>query len=149
MMIGEICTRDVVMIAKDAAVVEAACLMRQHHVGAVLVTVVREGLAVPVGILTDRDLVVEVLARDVDPQTVTVGDIMSAELLTAGAADSLWDTLQRMRQYGARRVPVVDAGGGLQGIVTMDDVLELLAEELNVLARLISHERHREEAQRP
>ena len=148
-MIGEMCMRDVVVIAKDAAVAEAARLMRRHHVGALVVTVTREALTVPVGILTDRDIVVEVLAQDVDPRTVTVGDIMSAELLTAVVTDSLWDTLQRMRQYGARRVPVVDAGGGLQGIVTLDDVLELLAEELAVLARLVASERHHEEAQRP
>ncbi len=149
MMIGEMCNRDVVVIAKDDTITEAARLMRHHHVGALVVTAEREGLTVPVGILTDRDLVVEVLAQDVDPRAVTIGDIMSAELLTARSADSLWDTLQRMRQSGARRVPVVDDGGGLQGIVAVDDILELLAEELGVLARLVARERRREEAQRP
>ncbi len=140
MSIGEICNRDVVVIEKDATVEEAARLMRQHHVGALVVVRERDGVRVPVGIVTDRDIVIEVLAEGVEVGTVLAGDIMSAQLVTAHEADGIWETMQRMRIKGVRRLPVVDERGGLQGIVAMDDVIELLADELSQLAKLVARE---------
>jgi CBS domain-containing protein len=148
MSIGEICNRNVVVIERGAAVQEAARLMRQFHVGALVVCNEREGLRVPVGLVTDRDLVIEVLGQEVDVASILVGDIMSVKLLIAHESDELWDTLQRMRAAGVRRMPVVDAQGSLQGIVTMDDVIELLADELAQLAKLVAQEQRVEQAGR-
>lgn len=102
----------------------------------------------PIGILTDRDLVVEILAAEMDPETVSIGDIMSYELATARDDEGVWDTVGRMRAKGIRRMPVVNAEGLLVGILTSDDVLELLSEELGQLAKAGSKEREREQDRR-
>jgi CBS domain-containing protein len=123
---------------------EVAKLMRQHHVGDIVVIKESDGENVPIGIVTDRDLVVEILAQELSPDTVTVGDIMSFEIMTARDDESIWDTLQKMRIKGVRRMPVVNQRGGLVGIVTLDDLLELLTDELAGLAKTISREQERE-----
>jgi CBS domain-containing protein len=148
MTTGEICNRDTVFTTRDSSIAEAARLMREQHVGDLVVVDERSGRRVPIGILTDRDLVVEILAKGVDMNAVTVGDIMSSELVTARETDNLYDTMQRMRAKGVRRVPVVDATGGLVGIVSVDDFLGLLADELTALTRLVSREQAREQRQR-
>ncbi len=149
MTIGTICNRDTIFTTRNSSIVDAAQLMREHHVGDLVVVDEQAGRRVPVGIVTDRDLVVEILARQVEPGSVTIGDIMSGELVTARESDGLFGTLQRMRAKGVRRVPVVDAGGGLAGIVAVDDFLDLFAEEISALARLVSREQARERTARP
>ena len=149
MTIGTICNRDTVFTTRNSSIVDAAQLMRDHHVGDLVVVDEQAGRRVPVGIVTDRDLVIEILARQVEPGSVTIGDIMSSELVTARESDGLFDTLQHMRAKGVRRVPVVDAGGALAGIVAVDDFLDLLAEEISALARLVSREQARERTARP
>ena len=149
MTIGTICNRDTVFTTRNSSIVDAAQLMRDHHVGDLVVVDEQAGRRVPVGIVTDRDLVIEILARQVEPGSVTIGDIMSGELVTARESDGLFDTLQHMRAKGVRRVPVVDAGGALAGIVAVDDFLDLLAEEISALARLVSREQARERTARP
>lgn len=148
MSIGDICNRNVVIVEKDASVQEAARLMRQFHVGALVVCSGPEGRRVPVGLVTDRDIVVEVVGEDVDIRSVAVGDIMSAGLLTARDSDDLWETLQRMRHAGVRRLPVVDQQGSLQGILTMDDMIDLLADELAQVAKLVAREQTVEKTRR-
>ena len=148
MSIGDICNRDTVFTTRDSSVAAAAQLMREQHVGDLVVVEERSGRRVPVGILTDRDLVVEILAKQVDMGAVTVGDVMSSELVTARESDELYDTMQRMRAKGVRRVPVVDAAGALAGIVSVDDFLDLLADELTALARLVSRGQARERLKR-
>ncbi len=145
MSVGQFCNRDTITARKEDSIVKAAKLMRSHHVGCVIV--VEEdahGVDTPVGIITDRDLVIGILAKELDADKVTLGDIMSYELVTAHQDDRLWDTLQRMRVKGVRRVPVVDRHGALKGILTSDDLLEVLASEMNELAKLISREQLRE-----
>jgi CBS domain-containing protein len=148
MSIGEICNRETVFATKDSSIQQAAQLMREHHVGDLVVVEETAGRRIPVGILTDRDLVIEILAKDVNAKNVTVGDVMSNELMTARESDGLYETMQRMRAKGVRRVPVVDASGALVGIVTVDDLLDLLADELTALARLLSREQAREHQKR-
>jgi len=148
MTIGTICNREVVVARKDVGVQEVAQLMRQYHVGDLVVVEDRGTLRIPVGILTDRDLVVEVLAKGVAPETVTAGDIMTADIVTGHESDSIWATLQRMRTKGIRRLPVIDGEGGLVGILTMDDLLELFAGELADLSKLIGRGQDREKAAR-
>jgi CBS domain-containing protein len=144
MLIGEACNREVVVTTRDTVIVQAARLMREHHVGNLVVVEERDGQRFPVGIVTDRDIVVEVVAENVALDALTVGDIMSAELLTAQEEDSVWIVLERMRARGVRRIPVVNAKGVLVGIMAMDDLLGLLSEELASLARLIKSEQMHE-----
>lgn len=148
MPINEICNREVVIVQRSSTTSEAARLMREHHVGDVVVVDDRGGLKVPVGIVTDRDLVVEIMAPAVDQTVVTVGDIMLPDLATVRESAGVSETIEYMRAKGVRRVPVVDRNGGLIGIVALDDLLELLAEELLALARLVRHEQKKEAASR-
>lgn len=145
MSVGQICNRDTVIARKEDSIVEIAKLMRELHVGSVIIVEDAEDGVKPVGIVTDRDLVVEILAAQIDPDTVAIGDIMSYELTTAQENDGLWETLQRMRAKGIRRLPVVDGQGLLLGILSSDDLLELLAGELGELVRIINKEQEREQ----
>ena len=144
MSVGEICNRETVVIQESASILETAELMRSHHVGSVVVVENESAPPRPVGIITDRDLVVEVLAAKVDFERVTVGDVMSFELMTALESDGIWDTIHRMRTKGVRRVPVVDTQGALVGILSMDDFLDFLVDELSDLVRLVKREQKSE-----
>jgi CBS domain-containing protein len=140
MSIGELCNRDVVVVERDASIADAASLMREYHVGDLVVVEQATTGRRPVGILTDRDIVVEVVAASLDHAAVSVGDIMSTDLLLAQEGDDLFDTLRRMRDRGVRRVPVVDPRGLLTGILVVDDLLDLLAEQLDTIVGLIGKE---------
>lgn len=144
MNVGEACNREVVITWGDAPLLEAARLMREHHVGDIVIVEERAGERRPVGIVTDRDLVVEVLAADLDPSSLKVSDVLTAELVTAREEESLEDVVKRMRLHGVRRLPVVNRAGGLEGILALDDVLDLLAETLQDLASLVGKEQRRE-----
>lgn len=149
MSIDELCNREVVVVERDEPVREAVRLMRRHHIGDVIVVEMREGHRRPVGILTDRDIVIELLAAALDLDAVSIGDAMSFDLVTVRESDDLLETIARMRERGVRRVPVVDDAGGLVGILAVDDILELVAEQLSGLVSLISRERTREQQRRP
>jgi len=136
MNIGEICTIQTVTCTRDETVQGAALLMRKHHVGDLIVIDGVEGHAVPVGIVTDRDIVVSVIALGLDPAGLQVDDIMSDDLLTCREADDVYETIEHMRLRGIRRVPVVDSAGGLSGIVSADALLEFLAGEMGDLSRI-------------
>jgi CBS domain-containing protein len=148
MSVGQFCNRDTVILRKEDSIVDAAKLMRGFHVGSAIVVEDSTGGVKPVGIVTDRDLVVEILAAELDPSAVTIGDIMSYDLITAREEDGLWETLQRMRIKGVRRIPVVDRQGLLAGILTSDDLLEILAGELTELVKIIGKEQEREQKTR-
>lgn len=140
MRIGEICTREVVHCGRDTSVAEIAQLMRNHHVGDVIVVEPHQGKLVPVGIVTDRDLVVQVLAQGVGPDALTANDLMSDELVTAVESEVVYDAIWHMRTKGIRRLPVVDERKFLIGVLTADDVTEFLAEELAQIARIVPHQ---------
>lgn len=140
MSVGEYCNRGVVIVNKSESVREAISLMRTHHVGDVVVVDKEGGEPIPQGILTDRDIVLEILAEDVDLDAVNVGDVMSYELATVDEDTSLMDAIKVMRSKGVRRMPVVNKKGALVGILTADDVIELVAEQLADIVALISRE---------
>lgn len=143
--IGEICNREVVLATRETPVVAAARLMRQYHVGSVVVVdQVNGDRRMPVGIVTDRDLVVEIVATELDPRTITVGDVMASELVTARETEGLTEATEIMRYKGVRRLPVVGDDGRLVGIVSVDDLLEILAEQMSDLTRIVSREQARE-----
>ena len=144
MNVGEICSRIVVVAERSTPVQKAAKLMRDNHIGALVVTEGSAGARHAVGIVTDRDLVVEVLAADVDYRTLTVGDIMSERPATLNETAGLFEIVAQMRSGGVRRLVVVDANEHLLGIVAMDDLIPVLAEELSALAQAIRTQQRRE-----
>jgi len=148
MTIGKVCNREVVFIHAQASVPEAARLMREHHVGDLVVTKEKTGKRVPVGIVTDRDIVLEVIAEGVGMDDVSVGDIMSDNLVTARESDGLLETVKVMRAKGIRRLPVVNDDHELVGILSVDDLIDLFSEQIVDLARLIAREQSREKAGR-
>ena len=148
MRIGEICTVQTIYCKRDETVQGAALMMRKHHVGDLVVVDQPDGQPIPVGIVTDRDIVVSVIALGLDPSSLLVGDIMSDDLLTTSENDDVYETIERMRFRGIRRVPVVNSEGGLSGIVSVDDLLEFLAEEMGELSRIASHQQSREKRAR-
>jgi CBS domain-containing protein len=145
MLIGNVCNRAVVCAGHETSVVAAATLMRRHHVGDVVVIDRADPERMPIGIVTDRDIVVEVVASGVDPNTITLGDLISwGALVTAQETDSCEDTLRLMHERGVRRMPVINAAGVLVGIVSSDDMLPRLADELSRIAELGQRGRERE-----
>jgi CBS domain-containing protein len=146
---GEICNREVVVAYRDMSLIEAAGLMREQHVGSLVVVVDRLSERVPVGMVTDRDLTVAVLAKEIDPGSLTVKDVMTADLATLREQDSITDALRLMRERGVRRLPVLTRSGALAGILTIDDVLDIVAEQLSDIVRAVVRERARETRVRP
>jgi CBS domain-containing protein len=144
---GEFCNRSTVIARKGEPILDVARRMRDEHVGSVVVVEEPSGRkVVPVGIVTDRDLVVRVLAAtDRHVHTIHVSDIMSEDLVKAWDDEDLVDVVKRMRSFGIRRVPVVDREDNLQGIIALDDLVDFLQEQVSDLGTLLSHERKREE----
>ncbi|MDP3759283.1 MAG: CBS domain-containing protein [Ramlibacter sp.] len=132
---GDICTRTVTIAYPSMALNEAARLMRDRHVGS-LVVVEERTLEdrVVVGMLTDRDIAIGVVAADRDPHGMRVGDVMSKGVISAREDDSLADLLSAMRRKAVRRVPVISPQGSLIGLVALDDVLDVLAQEMKAVA---------------
>jgi CBS domain-containing protein len=150
MAIGEICSRTVVFIARDESCLVAARLMREHHVGSLVVVEGQQAPAcrVPVGMITDRDLVVGVTALGLDPDRVLVETVMRPELALAREDDGVGRAIALMRAHGVRRLPVVDSAGVLVGVLAADDLIELLGEELAGLAAMLGRGEQRERAER-
>ena len=144
MQVADICNRDVVTLASDASLREAARVMRERHVGDVVIVDAPDPGQTPLGILTDRDIVVEVLARDVDLDSVAIGDTMSFELLSIGEDQSIDDAIELMRGKAVRRAPVVDGNGALAGVVSVDDLIGLVARNLAQIYALLVRGRERE-----
>lgn len=144
MRTGQYCRRAVISIGTRADIAEAARRMRDSHVGFLVALNEGDERRRPVGVLTDRDIVLQVTARDVDPHSVTVGDVMSRDPLVAGENDELGDLVHAMRQAGYRRAPVVDSSGSLVGIIAIDDVIDLIAGLLCDLAGSIANQQRQE-----
>jgi CBS domain-containing protein len=149
MRVGEICNREVVVVEEESSVTEAAKIMREYHVGDVVIVKVKYGKQMPVGIFTDRDITLEIVARGADAESIRVGDAMSFDLTTVNEDDDLMHVIEVMRSHGIRRVPVVDADEALVGILTVDDIVDLLSEVMVNLAHLVDSQRKREVKNRP
>lgn len=150
MVVGDVCNRDVVFVNREVTVHAACKLMRHYHVGSLVVVddaggvVGAGGIRVPVGILTDRDVVIEINAMDLDPKVITAGDIMSSELVTAPESLGISEAIELMRFRGVRRLPIVNSENRLVGIVAIDDLLAVLAEDFSGIARVVSREQSQE-----
>ena len=130
MNVGELCIREVVITQKETSIHQVAKLMREYHVGDVVVVEGKNGQCIPVGIITDRDIIVELLATDVDLNAVSVGDAMSFDLLTAREEEDIFDLIKKMQVKGVRRVPVVSHSGSLEGIISVDDLIDIFSEQM-------------------
>ncbi len=149
MDVGTICTRQVVSVGGDTRIETAVELMREHHVGDVVVVEPSNDGSRPIGILTDRDIVVELLAPHVELSKVCVRDAMSTDLLTAKETDTVSETVTRMRDRGVRRAPVVDEKGSLVGVLAVDDMVLEIAGQLASLAELLGEQSYTERSRRP
>jgi CBS domain-containing protein len=149
MKVGRICNRRVSTISKNEPVLEAARRMRDEHVGD-LVVLDDEGMRrVPVGILTDRDIVVGLLAKDVDHlRQLDVKDVLTHAVTAVLDAEDVEDVILKMQHLGVRRMPVVDGAGELLGIFTVDDFLGLLSEDLASIVLLVANAHRREMTER-
>lgn len=122
--------RPVISCALDDSVLDAARTMRERRIGCLVV--VRDGRAV--GMVTDRDLALRVLAEGRDPATTKVADVVTYDPIVLQTTDGIATALEKMRTHGVRRLPIVDADGKLAGIVTADDVMTVIGRELAQLA---------------
>ena len=139
MSISALCRRVVVTIHRQATTEDAARLMRSNHIGD-LVVVDAADTGVPVGMITDRDIVVQVIAQGLAPAQTTVGSVMSAPVVTVREDDGFIQALDKMTGRGVRRAPIVDPDGRIRGLVSVDDLVRLLARELAKVGALIAHE---------
>lgn len=136
MTVGKLCGRDVATASRETTVADAAKQMRHRHVGDLVI--VKNG--VPVGLVTDRDIVISVVAMELDASVFTLGDMVLKEPVTCREDLDVTDCLHQMRTHAIRRMPVVDKSGMLVGIITVDDLLRILAGELTDVAKLIDRE---------
>lgn len=149
MTIATICRREVITINAGASLRAAANLMREHHVGALVVTAESAGHEQVVGVITDRDIAIEILARNLDPADVTVGQLASRQLAAVPLTADIAQAVALMREVGVRRLLVTEADGRLAGFVSADDLLEALAAQLGMLAGALRSGIAREGTERP
>ena len=149
MTAGEYCNREVMIVEPEVSITEIASMMREYHVGT-LVVVEREGGATrPIGVITDRDLVIEVLAQEVPAETLIVKDVMNKDLVYVTEQETLLNTIALMQSRGVRRIIVLDDAENLQGIISADDAIELLAEAMNNLCNVVRREIANEQSMHP
>lgn len=149
MKAGVICNRQVSIAWKDEPLLEAARRMRDAHVGDVVVVEKQGNERIPTAILTDRDIVVGIVAQDARRlENLLVGDVVSDGLITAREEDDLGDVLTAMKYHGIRRLPVVNANGGLVGIIAFDDLIDFMAEQMSDLAKVVMKEQKVEHERR-
>ena len=148
MNIGSICTREIVMVEASETLRKAAALMREYHVGSLLVVRQANGGQQAIGVITDRDLAIEVMARGIDDTAVRVADLVRGRLVTAPANASLDEAIAAIEKEGVRRLLVTTADGRLVGIVSLDDLLDALAAQMVSLTRAVRGGLAREAAQR-
>lgn len=149
MNIGDICTRDVVMADQSSSLQQAAVLMREHHVGSLVVTASTPDGAEAVGIVTDRDIVIEAVARGLDTKEAQIGRLLDSKLIAVPASATVDDAVTAMKKHSVRRLLVLGAEGRVHGIASLDDVLCGFAQEMSEVARVVQGGIERESAERP
>lgn len=138
MLLKEVCTANVVCCGPHITVLQAASLMRHRHVGDLVVVDEPEDEGVPLGIVTDRDIVVEVLGNGLDPAKTTVGTLMRTPVVVAHESEDTAQVIERMQAHGVRRLPVVAHEGEVVGIITLNDLLRLFVADANSLLGILT-----------
>jgi predicted transcriptional regulator len=144
MKVGAVCRRAAISIANTQSITAAAEMMREQHVGFLIVHRLGDVLCRPIGVLTDRDIVVEVTAKRVDPESLTVDDLMARQPVVANDSEDLSDVLQAMRIAGIRRVPVVDVRGALIGVMAIDDAFDIITNFMCDITGSVKNEQRQE-----
>lgn len=144
MLLNSICTLDPACCSVRTTALEAAHIMRQKHTGDLVVVDEGEDKAAPLGIITDRDIVVEILGKGLDPAVTPVSTIIRTPVVIANESEDISHALELMRVHGVRRLPVVNHEGTLVGIITADDVLRNLAADASTLVDIVSREQAHE-----
>lgn len=148
--VGAVCIREVVVAEGTELVLELARLMRHHHVGDVVIVTHRGDKNFPIGVITDRDIVVDALVTSFEDITKMVAvDLVNRPIVSVREHDNIDDAVEIMRKHGVRRVPVVDDEGALVGILAVDDLIELMSDRLSELAILFSRQQRIERDARP
>jgi CBS domain-containing protein len=148
MLVRDLCTSEVTCCRPQTSALEAARLMRQKHVGDVVVVDDPVERRVPLGVVTDRDLAIEVLGDGRDAATTAVSALVHRPVVIARDSEDVSVVIERMRTHGVRRVPVVDERESLVGIVTLDDLLKSLLAEMHTLLETQSRAQRREQTVR-
>jgi CBS domain-containing protein len=149
MLVAETYTPDVVCCRPQATALEAARLMREKHVGDVVVVTDPDGERVPIGVVTDRDLAIEVLGQGRDAAAIKLASLIRTQVVIARDSEDTHTVIERMHAHGVRRIPVVDARGMLLGIVTLDDLLRMLLSDMQLLLQTEARaQRHEQTARR-
>lgn len=136
MSLGNLCRREIICVDPRTTVKEAAKLMEEKNVGSTIVVQERK----PIGILTDRDILLRVMNRGLDPEKTSVDEVMTKQIVTLKEDMGLFEALQKVKGKGIRRFPIVDSNGNLQGIMTLDDIFYLLGKEMSDVASIIENE---------
>ena len=136
MPLADFCKAPVIAVSPDQKLLDAVDLMRDKKIGSVVVTEQDR----PIGILTDRDIVLRVLAKRKDTSTIKIRDVMTSNPIVVSEAIGIWELIQTIKKHGVRRFPIVAGDGKLVGMITMDDLIELMGEELSGLGRAIASE---------
>lgn len=139
MQVSAMKTHNVVWIEDTESAARAAELMRSRHVGSLVAVKQPNGERRPVGILTDRDIVLALAATDTDPATISVADVMTRNVVTCSETQDIFDAVALMSHHGIRRLPVVNAKGGLSGIVTADDIVGAVGTMMAELGKALAH----------
>ncbi len=133
-----------VSIEANAPVLEAAQQMLKHHVGNIVVTDSKAGKKKAVGIVTDRDLTIAGLARNLDPKTTTVQEVMNKSLTTVTENEEIFSMIAKMKENGVNRLPILNSSGEVMGIVTSKKLVQVLVQGLQELSAL-SIQQHQKE----
>ena len=145
MLLKAICTPAVICCGPATSVQAAASLMRLKHTGDLVVVDDPEEDRIPLGVITDRDIVVEVLANGLNPATTAVRSLLRTPIVIAHEDEDASEALERMRTHGIRRLPIVGSEGKLAGVITLDDILKLVAADINALVEIVGRERDLEQ----
>ena len=136
MSLGNLCRREVVVVSQGTPIKEAVKFMEEKNIGSVIVV----GGGKPLGIATDRDILLRVVNKGLDPEKSSVDDVMTREIVTLKEGMGLFEALEQVKGKGIRRFPIVDARGNLKGIMTLDDIIYLLGKEMSDVASIIERE---------
>ncbi len=143
-----LCQHKVITTTGDTALIDAAALMRDYHVGCLVVIEQVNGRTTPIGIVTDRDIVVQIIALNIPCEDVLIRELIGNDFYTVKGHQNIFSVFKYMQQTGVRRLPVVDGLGGLIGIITFDDLIAIFTSELADLSRVIKHEQFIEKISR-
>jgi CBS domain-containing protein len=144
MLLKEFCTTEVAYCTRKTTVLEAAQIMRRKHLGTLVIVDDPDDEFTPIGLITDRDIVVRVIGNDLSASQTLVTDVMRTPLVMAAESEDASVAIARMRAHGVRRLPVTGHHGKLVGIVTLDDLLKRLRSEVDLLIDVIAQEQDHE-----